>query len=86
MPGRMMRPAPSRSAGFSATRAARPRRLQMLTSEPTVGDEDPTEVERCAVQREVMVAAITDVAAEPLDDFGWAERHHGIAGGGQVVG
>jgi hypothetical protein len=38
-----------------------------LACETTVGDEDPAEVERRAIQREVVIAAVPDIAAEPLD-------------------
>ena len=56
-----------------------------LAREPAVRHEDPPEVERRAVEREMAVAALADVDAESLDLVGRADHHQRVAGHRQVV-
>ena len=50
-----------------------------LACEPAVRHEDPAEVERRAVEREVVVAAVPDVAAERLDRRLRTDHDHRVA-------
>ena len=58
---------------------------QATSGHPTVGDDDSPEVQHCAVERQMTVAAITDRSAERGDRRLGADHDDGITGLGPAA-